>query len=130
MVEKTKNEVRIERAKRNLEEACSMFGWEEHDDFDRALHAKNFLKVYRETEKLKISGFEDVILQAFKGNYPLSLLRKVENSIGCYLSLLLNDKLKPLKEGKEETLEYSAKIKEAIHQLYGQLPNESGYIYE
>ena len=95
----------IENAKRNLEEACGMFGWEENDSIDKALHAKNFLRacILREVEvnnpeynfKHIINMIEDNPSlkkgeESCYGNWPT---QRVYDSINTYIQLMQEGKL-------------------------------------
>jgi hypothetical protein len=107
-------EKRIEKAKKDLESACQMFGWEEKDKFDKALHAKNFLNALMVLEHLdKAENTHNLdyavdmlgkneLLKKQETDYDRSPIRKVYDSIDQYVQLIQNGKLKGLDGYKTE----------------------------
>jgi hypothetical protein len=117
-------EERIKKAKSKLEIACSMFGWEEKDDTDRALHAKNFLEAYRAVEKLSIQNlglnpdFELVMARVAATGLQKDYLEDTLNAVSYYIEKVERDKLKAIHNNKEETIKYATYIFNKITELY------------
>jgi hypothetical protein len=94
-----------EKAERNLEEACGMFGWDEYDNVDRAIHAKNFIKacILREVEannpeynfKHIINLIENnpILKKREESHYGNWSIENVYNSINIYINLMQEGKL-------------------------------------
>jgi hypothetical protein len=98
----------INKAKRELEEACGMFGWDEHDEIDSVLHAKNFLRACINVDNLDAYdsqyNFGDVIFLIKENKYlknaeeedKVSPVKRVKELIEAYVKRVENKELNGL----------------------------------
>jgi len=121
---KVQEKNRIAKIKKDLEDACGIIGWDEKDDFDRALHAKNFIRAYRNADKVDSLDFELIAARVAKNRITTTPLIKLYKSIEIYINTLNTRELKELNGNKEETLEYACYIKDHLMDLLQKIEEE------
>lgn len=115
-------EAKIKKAQKNLETACSLIGWEESDDFDKALHIKNFLKACIEAEKVGTFDLPQTMELISKNKGLTHYLEKTNHAINLYIEKL--DKVGYIDGNREETLRYAENIQNKVQGLAYQLAEE------
>jgi hypothetical protein len=127
VAEQAKREREIKQAKNDLESACGMFGWDEHDDIDRALHAKNFLGACINLEHLDVYdsqyNFGDAIFLIKENGYlkkaeekdKISPVKRVRDSIEIYVKCIEKEELSGL--SGYNTIDYSKTITARIEKF-------------
>jgi hypothetical protein len=105
-----------EKAKKNLEAACEILGWDEKDNIDRAMHIKTLIKACKSVEKLEGYNFNEALGLMFdkleKNRYLKSPFREIYSSIQDYIRQVREGKLSDLEgnRGNIANLRYPAEI--------------------
>jgi hypothetical protein len=119
--------IRSEKLEKALEEACGMFGWEENDDVDRALHAKNFLKAcmlkkvdpsnpeYNFQHIVNLIERNPILKKLEESRYENWATKKVYDSINDYLQLMKKGKLSGI-EGYNTTY-YACEVMNRLNEF-------------
>jgi hypothetical protein len=108
-----------EKAKKNLEAACEILGW----DNDHGLHvlqAKQFVKTCRDAERLGVFDFEHTMTLIAKSGRLKPYLRQTSELIDNYISTLKEGKLSGLdgeRVGTYDSVKYAQDIKKKIDEL-------------
>jgi hypothetical protein len=119
--------IRSEKLERDLEEACGMFGWEENDDFDRAIHAKNFIKacILKKVDPSNPEyNFKHIInliernplLKKWEESHPRNLAtERVYDSINDYLQFMKEGKLSGIE--RHNTTYYACEVMNRLNEF-------------
>jgi hypothetical protein len=110
-----------EDLKKDLIYACDLFGWDENNEFDSIVHAKNFLRACKRFNEVNFYDFsfflKNTLIPIIEENSALKITEKedkkvrvqrVYNSIELYAKYVQEGKSRGLKgyEG-QETIDYA-----------------------
>jgi hypothetical protein len=110
-----------EQAKRNLETACEILGWD-NDHLLHILQTKQFLRACRDAENLGVFDFEHAMTLVANAGRLNPYLRQTNELIGDYIAKLKDGKLSGLNSeriGTYDSVKYAERMKERISELSG-----------
>jgi hypothetical protein len=117
-----------EKAKKNLETACEILGWD-NDETLHILQTKQFLKYCRDAEKLGVFDFEHAMTLIAKADRLRPYLAGTIGLVGNYIIALKENRISGLdgeRVGTIDSVQYAEKIKQRIIRLVSQRADALG----